>query len=186
MSKLAKKERQKNLENLITESIFVSDEELAEKFNVSIQTIRLDRMEIGIPELRERMREAAQKNHSKIVGLGIKELVGEIIELEVNKSGMSFLETEKNMAFETTDIIRGYYIFSMAESLALAVIDKKAALTGVANMKYSKPVKTGEKLVARAEVTMQREQRYFIHVVVSVRGEQVFRGKFILVPVMDE
>ena len=181
MKKLSKKERQKGLADLIKETIFVSDEELTEKFNVSIQTIRLDRM--GIPELRERMRKAAQKNYSKIVGLGISELIGEIIELDVNKYGISYLESDNTMAFENTDVIKGYNIFAMAESLALAVIDKKAALTGVANMKYNKPVKVGDKLVARAEVTMQRDNKNFVHVIVSVKREQVFRGKFILVPV---
>ncbi len=180
MSKITKKERQNDLEKLIEETIFVSDEELAEKFNVSIQTIRLDRMEMGIPELRERMKKAAQKNHSKIVGLGISEIIGEVVELEVNKHGISFLETDSNMAFKSSDIIKGYYIFSMAESLALAVIDQKSALAGVANMKYKKPVMAGDKLVARAEVTMQRDNKYFVHVLISVKREQVFRGKFIL------
>jgi len=142
-------------------------------------------MEMGIPELRERMRKAAQKNYSKIVGLGISELIGEIIELDVNKYGISFLESDNSMAFESTDIIKGYNIFAMAESLALAVIDKKAALTGVANMKYNKPVKAGDKLVARAEVTMQRDNKNFVHVIISVKREQVFRGKFILVPVVE-
>ena len=34
---------------------FITDEDLAEKFQVSIQTVRLDRMELSIPELRERL-----------------------------------------------------------------------------------------------------------------------------------
>lgn len=181
--KSKKAERQYELKKIITETPFVSDDELCEMFQVSIQTIRLDRLELGIPELRQRMKAAAQKNYSKIVGLGISELIGEIIDLEVNRYGTSFLEANREMAFEKTDVVKGHYIFSMAESLALAVINIKAALTGVANMKYRKPVSVGDKLVAKAEVTRQRENDFFVHVKIYVKQEQVFRGKFILVPI---
>lgn len=180
-----KEERQYELKKIITETPFVSDEELSEIFNVSIQTIRLDRLKLGIPELRERMRAAAQRNYSKIVGLGISELIGEIIELEVNQLGISYLEADKEMAFEKTEIVKGHYIFSMAESLALAVINTKAALTGVANMKYSKPVSVGDKLVAKAIVSRKRDMDYIVHVKITVKQEQVFRGKFILVPILN-
>ncbi len=180
-----KTERHYELKKIITETPFVSDDELSEMFHVSIQTIRLDRLELGIPELRERMKAAAQKNYSKIVGLGISELIGEIIDLDVNRYGISFLEANREMAFEKTDIVKGHYIFSMAESLALAVINIKAALTGVANMKYRKPVSVGDKLVAKAEVTRQRDESFFVHVKIYVKQEQVFRGKFILVPIED-
>lgn len=180
-----KAERQYELKKIITETPFVSDDELSEMFGVSIQTIRLDRLEMGIPELRERMKAAAQKNYSKIVGLGISELIGEIIELEVNKMGISFLEADREMAFKKTDIVKGHYIFSMAESLALAVIDTKAALTGVANMKYNTPVSVGDKLIAKAEVFRQRDTDFIVHVKIFVKQEQVFRGKFIMVPILN-
>ena len=56
VARQAKKIRHEQLKNLIEHSPFVTDEELAIRFGVSIQTIRLDRMEMGIPELRERTR----------------------------------------------------------------------------------------------------------------------------------
>jgi len=182
--KTKKSERQYELKKIMSETPFVSDEELSEFFNVSIQTIRLDRLEMGIPELRERTKAAAQKNYSKIVGLGISELIGEVIELEINDHGISFLEASSEMAFEKTDIVKGHYIFSMAESLALAVINTRAALTGVANMKYSKPVSVGDKLIAKAVVSKKRNEDYIVHVKITVKQEQVFRGKFILVPIL--
>ena len=51
---MQKKERQRRLIEQLKEDPFLTDEELSELFNVSIQTIRLDRLELGIPELRER------------------------------------------------------------------------------------------------------------------------------------
>ena len=65
---------------------------------------------------------------------------------------MSILETDDSMAFERTRIIRGHYIYSLAESLAIAVIDADVALVGVANIKYKNPVYSGTRLVAKAEV----------------------------------
>lgn len=185
MTAIGKKLRQTQLKEVIEKTPFVSDEELSEMFKVSIQTIRLYRLQLGIPELRERLREAAELNYRKIVGLGISDIIGEVIELEVNKYGISILEANKGMAFNRTDIVKGHYIFSMAESLALSIIDQKAALTGVANIKYSKPVRVGEKLVARAEVSKERDTDYIVHVKIKVKSEQVFRGKFMLVPVKD-
>ena len=60
-----KKERQQLLVETIKENPFVTDEELAEKFSVSVQTIRLDRLELSIPELRERIKNVAEKKFSR-------------------------------------------------------------------------------------------------------------------------
>ena len=46
----------KLLQQTIKSTPFITDEELAGKFGVSIQTIRLDRLELSIPELRERIK----------------------------------------------------------------------------------------------------------------------------------
>lgn len=181
--KMKKKERQSKLISRINEAPFVTDEELSEIFKVSIQTIRLDRIELGIPELRERIKKVAKENHAKVTSLGKADIIGELIVLEVNNMAISFLQTDSSMAFKKTNIIKGHYIFSMAESLALAVIDEKAALTGVVNMKYNKPVISGEKLVANAKVSKQRDNKFFVHVKINVEQEQVFRGKFILIPI---
>ena len=56
MSRLKKQERQKQLQEKLNITPFLTDEELATHFNVSVPTIRLDRLELGIPELRERIR----------------------------------------------------------------------------------------------------------------------------------
>ena len=60
MVKVKKKERQQMLLDRIKEKPFQTDEALAAELSVSVQTIRLDRLELGIPELRSRVREAAE------------------------------------------------------------------------------------------------------------------------------
>ena len=56
IKRLSKQERQQRLAKAIEENPFITDEELMRMFGVSIQTIRLDRLELSIPELRERIK----------------------------------------------------------------------------------------------------------------------------------
>lgn len=178
---LNKRQRQKALLKKIGLDPFLTDEELAEYFSVSIQTIRLDRLELGIRELRDRIRNVAEENYLKVKSLAGKEIVGELVDLKLGESGISILETDQSMAFERTDVVRGSHIFAQAESLAIAVIDANVALIGVANIKYKNPVFAGDKLVAKAEVVRVRGNKYFVWVFISIKGLEVFRGKFILV-----
>jgi len=160
---------------------FLTDEELADFFSVSVPTIRLDRLELGIPELRERIKNEAEKNYSKVKSLKSKEIVGELVDINLGQNGISILETNESMSFEQTQIIRGHFIYSLAESLAIAVIDAEVALVGVANIKYKTPVFAGSKLVAKAEVRRIKESNFLVWVKISEKQQEVFRGKFILV-----
>ncbi len=183
---LSKKQRQKLLIKTLAEDPFLNDEELAEKFNVSIQTIRLDRMELKLPELRERIKAVAEENYAKVRSIDITEIVGELVDLELDKRGISILETTNKMTFGKSKVIRGEIIFAQANSLAIATIDAKIALTGVANIKYKLPVYAGQKLVAKAEVTRVRGNKKFVFVRIFVKRQEVFRGKFILVSLDNE
>ncbi len=180
-SSLLKKERQQILSDKIKQDPFLTDEELSELFSVSIPTIRLDRLEMGIPELRERIKNVAENNYGKVKSLQSKEIVGELIDIVLGKTGVSVLETDETMAFEKTKIVRGHFIYSLAESLAIAVIDAHVALVGVANIKYKTPVYSGCKLVAKAEVKHVRGNNYIVWVKIYEKQVEMFRGKFILV-----
>ena len=180
-SSLLKKERQQELAEKLKEDPFLTDEELAELFSVSVPTIRLDWLEMGIPELRERIKDVAEKNYSKVKSLQGGEIIGELIDITLGKYGVSILETDDSMAFERTRIIRGHYIYSLAESLAIAVIDADVALVGVANIKYKNPVYSGTRLVAKAEVRQIRGSKYIVWVKIYEKQVEMFRGKFILV-----
>jgi len=182
---LPKKARQKALLERLKADPFLTDEELSDIFHVSVQTIRLDRLELGIPELRERIKSVAERNYEKIRAIGGPEIVGELIELELGKSGISILTPTEDMVFQKTKIVRGHYIYAQAESLAIAVIDARVALIGVANIKYKIPVYLGDKLVAKAEVVRRRGIKYFVWVKTKVNYQEAFRGKFILVSMED-
>jgi acyl-coenzyme A thioesterase PaaI-like protein len=176
-----KKKRQQELSLTINEQPFLTDEELADLFSVSVPTIRIDRIELGIPELRERIRNVAEDSYSKVKSLHSKEIIGELLDINLGESGISMLETDEGMVFEKTKIVRGHYIYSFAETLAISVIDAHAALVGVANIKYKHPVYAGAKLIAKAEVIRIKGNKFIVWVKIKEKQVEVFRGKFILV-----
>ena len=182
MSKIyPKRDRQQSLQERLREEPFLTDEELAEIFRVSVPTIRLDRLELGIPELRERIKHVAENSYRKVKSIHSKEMVGELIDINLGENGISMMETDDSMVFEKTKIIRGHFIYSFAETLAIAVIDADVALLGVANIKYKSPVYAGTKLIAKAEVKRFKENKYIVWVKIKEKQMEVFRGKFILV-----
>src|SRR5450756_483489 len=71
----AKRERQGRLLEKLKEDTFMTDEDIAAYLDVSIPTVRLDRLELGIPELRQRIRDVASQNHGKVRSLKTEEIV---------------------------------------------------------------------------------------------------------------
>lgn len=176
----AKLERHKKLIDYLQENPFLTDEELAELLKVSVPTIRLDRLELGIPELRIRTKEVAEQFYGKIRSLGREELVGELIEIEVGRRGVSILEARRDMVFTRTKILRGHYLFAQANSLAVALVNAEVALTGSARVRFLKPVCWKDKVVAYAEVMARKGDSYSVVVRSRVGKEDVFRGQFIV------
>ena len=181
MARVKKKERQQLLVEKVKEKPFLTDEELAKALGVSVQTIPLDRLELGIPELRGRIRKMAETAQNKVKSIQSGEVVGELIDLELGHSGISLLRVTEDMVIAKTQIAKGHYMFSQANSLALALIDSPLAVTGVANVKYKVPVHVGEKLIAKAEIVRVRGNKYFVWVKTRNDTQEVFRAKFILV-----
>lgn len=181
MARIQKKIRQKQLKEKLLNTPFLTDEELAAHLNVSVQTIRLDRLELGIPELRERTKQMAEEARNKLKAISSTDVVGELIDLELGKSGISLMTITPDMVFEKTKVARGHYVFAQANSLALAIIDAPLAVTGVANVKYKIAVHECEKLVAKAEIVKKRGNKYFIWVKTRNDSREVFRAKFIMV-----
>lgn len=180
----AKKNRQTKLIDMLTNDPFLTDEDLAERLKVSVPTVRLDRLEIGVPELRQRIKEMASKNHNKLRALNSEEVIGEIVELNLGENAISVLDTTEQMVFSQSKVVRGHYIYSMAESVAIAVIDADVALVGVANIKYKHPVYSGSKLVAKVTIKEKRPKgKYIVWVMIYNKQIEVFRGKFLLVDV---
>lgn len=178
--RLPKRVRQKQLVKKLTGDPFLTDEDLAKLFGVSVQTVRLDRLELGLPELRERMKKVASQVYSKVRSVGSGEVIGDLIEVQLGESGLSILDTVEGMGFARTRIVRGHHIFAQANSLAVAIIDAPIALTGSVEMRFLRPVTVGERLVAKAEVRAQEGRRYVVEVRTRAGNDEVFSGRFVV------
>lgn len=186
MSPSKKLIRQKRLQSLIRKNPFLTDSQLAERLHVSVPTVRLDRVCLSIPELRVRTRLMADEAQTRLRAIDKKDIVGELVDLELNKVGISTLTITNDMVLEKTGVGRGYFMFAMADTLALALVDTDFALTAVSNVKYKIPVHPGDRLVAKAEVMNMKEDRYYIKVIIRSEEAEVFRAKFIIVAVGQE
>lgn len=175
-----KKERQKLLLETIRENPFVTDEELSRTFQVSIQTIRLDRLELAIPELRERIKSVAAKQYENVKALPLDEVVGEIIDMELDHHAISIFDVKQEHVFKRNGIARGHHLFAQANSLAVAVINDEVALTTKANIQYRRSVKLNERVVAKAKVldSGSSKRRSVVKVSSFVGNEIVFIGMF--------
>lgn len=178
--KRSKKERQSVLAEKIADNPFITDEQLATEFSVSVQTIRLDRMELAIPELRERIKNVAAKKYDEVKSLPLDEVIGEIIDIELDNRAISIFDVGEEHVFQRNGIARGHHLFAQANSLAVAVIDDELALTVKSNVAFFKPVKAGDRVVAKAIVKERHTEknRTLIDVVSTVENEVVFKGKF--------
>ena len=173
---MTKKERHVLLMSLINENPFLKDDELAAECDVSISTIRNDRAELGIAEYRERVKSKAE---------GERETHEELLDVTLYENGISVLETDASMLFYNTDIVKSQYIYAFAENLALSVINARAALVKVANVKYIAKVHAGTRLVAKSRVIRSRDNEYIVHVRITCDKAEVFRGKFNLESIGD-
>ena len=180
-----KGQRQIELAKYLANNPLLKDEELASLFGVSIQTIRLDRSELNIPELRERMKTALQANNP-VRTLGSDELVGELLDIKVGHYGVSLLKVTPDMTFRRNLVARGHHLFAQANSLAVAVIDAAAALTGSVRVRFKHPVKSGELIKARAEISNQKGNKTVVRVLSWVRDVVVFEGIFTIFALKEE
>lgn len=182
IKRLAKRQRQQELARVIQENPFITDEELTRLFQVSIQTVRLDRLELGIPEYRERIKQMAEKNYDHIRSLPLHEVIGDVIDLQLDQSGISIFTIQEEHTFSRTQIARGHHLFAQANSLAVAVIDDEIALTASADIRFIRPVKLNEKCVAKAYVrsTSGEKGKARVEVFTFVGDEMVFQGNFVI------
>ena len=73
--------RHRSLKKLLRDNPFSTDEQLAKMLDVSVQTIRLDRVALGIPELRARTRTMAEEAQTKLRAIDKKDIVGELLDV---------------------------------------------------------------------------------------------------------
>jgi acyl-coenzyme A thioesterase PaaI-like protein len=136
--------------------------------------------------MRERVKKMARGVYRHLRAITGKEIVGELVELEVGREGLSILNVTEEMTLQKTRVLDGRYLFAQANSLALALIDTDVALTGTAKVSFKRPVFKGEKVLARAIITRKKGNKYMVRISSYVKDELVFQGKFLVFDLSEE
>lgn len=106
-----------------------------------------------------------------------QELCGKPLEI---KEGYSRVElvTLESMAADKTGLVHGGFIFGQADYAAMIAVNHPNVVLGGADVKFLKPVKAGEKVLAQASVTAIDGKKNTVEVVVTRGEEKVFQGTF--------
>lgn len=182
----APEQRRKKLKELIKENPFLTDEQLAKELGVSIQTIRLDRLILAIPEQRERVESMAQQAYQNLTSLAKEDIIGRLLVLEPGEKAVSILEIMEEMCFKEGKVARGHFLFAQANSLAVALGPGKNIVTGIARMSFKRQVFAGQKVVATAVVRVKKQNKFYIKVVGNVENEIVYVGRFVVFKIQKE
>jgi acyl-coenzyme A thioesterase PaaI-like protein len=160
----------------VAQNPFATDDQLAERFSVSVATLRLDRMALHIPEVRERIRQVATVHHDAVRSLEQQEVIGDITELQLNRFASSVFLVSHSHVFSRTGVVRGHYLFAQVNSLATAVMDADVVVTAKSELRFYRPVRLGERLRARVDVIASRAGMTKCGAVTESGDEKVLDG----------
>ena len=88
------------------------------------------------------------------------------------------LKTSEQMSVDQTGLVHGGFIFGLADHAAMIAVNHPNVVLGAAEVKFLKPVKTGETVIAEAKVEEKEGKKNSVTVSVSRSEEIVFEGMF--------
>ncbi len=82
------------------------------------------------------------------------------------------------MSVDQTGLVHGGFIFGLADHAAMIAVNHPNVVLGAAEVRFLKPVKAGETVVAKAKVEEKEGKKNSVTVSVSRGEEIVFEGMF--------
>ena len=95
-----------------------------------------------------------------------------------NHTSIVELVTTGDMVADGSGLIHGGFIFGLADYAAMIAVNHPNVVLGAADVKFLKPVKVGEAVVAEARVKELQDKKLYVSVSVQHAGEEVFQGLF--------
>ncbi|WP_297420649.1 PaaI family thioesterase [Thermococcus sp.] len=110
--------------------------------------------------------------------LASERLIGRPLRIEPGYAEVELLTTEE-MAVDDYGLVHGGFTFGLADYAAMLAVNEPTVVLGKAEVKFIKPVKVGEKLIARAEIKEDLGRERVVEAeVFNERNEKVFEGTF--------
>lgn len=88
------------------------------------------------------------------------------------------LVTTPQMAADDQGLVHGGFIFGAADYAAMIAVNHPHVVLGSSEVKFLKPVRMGETVIARAQVLEVKGKKYRVSVSVTKDGEELFQGMF--------
>lgn len=88
------------------------------------------------------------------------------------------MKTTPEMTVDDLDLVHGGFIFGLADHAAMIAVNHPNVVLGAADVKFLKPVKSGETVIAEARVTEQAGKKQVVPVSVKRGEDVVFEGTF--------
>lgn len=108
--------------------------------------------------------------------LGIsRELCGAPVTLASGSAALSMTAIPA-MAADSMNMVHGGFVFGMADYAAMLAVNDPNVVLGSADMKFLKPVRVGETLLATATVKEEKGKKRVVEVTVTRGGEEVVSG----------
>jgi uncharacterized protein (TIGR00369 family) len=102
---------------------------------------------------------------------------GKPVKLDAGSSSVE-LRPDEEMAVDKSGLVHGGFIFGLADYAAMIAVNHPHVVLGAAEVKFLKPVKTGESIVAEASVTSREGKKQRVAVAVTSGKGIVFEGRF--------
>lgn len=106
-----------------------------------------------------------------------RECFGIPVDLEEGVSRVE-LQTTRSMAVDETGLVHGGYIFGLADYAAMIAVNHPNVVLGSSEVKFLKPVRAGETVIATATAEARQGKKQIVAVTVMRDGEAVFSGSF--------
>ncbi len=113
------------------------------------------------------------KTHTRINGA----LCGNAVALEDDYSRVELVTTGE-MAVDTSGLVHGGFIFGLADYAAMIAVNHPNVVLGAADVKFVKPVRAGEFVVAEAKVESKKGKKQSVQVTVKNNNDICFEGEF--------
>ena len=86
------------------------------------------------------------------------------------------LKTTPDMAADESGLVHGGFIFSLADYAAMIAVNHPNVVLGAADVKFLKPVRVGETVLANAKVEEVQGKKHWVAVSVENVDGAVFQG----------
>ncbi len=113
------------------------------------------------------------KTHKKIE----RNLCGKPLEIDEGFSRVELLLTD-NMAADESGLVHGGFVFGLADYSAMIAVNHPNVVLSSADVKFLKPLRKGDTVVAEARVENITGKKQTVRVTVENKETKVFEGTF--------